>query len=145
MKVQGRFTLLLKNPGKPREFFYGKNLVVAAGESLLAQILETNNGSVSMASHVGVGTSGTAVDPSQTDLQAPSAVVARAALVESRLGNVLSYAGTIVAGASDEVVRELGIFNAAVAGTMLARFLPTVFTLEIGGTLDVVWALEIGG
>jgi hypothetical protein len=144
MKITGTYKLVLKNPGKKPQVFKGTNLVVNNGKNLFAQIVDTNNGSATGPTHIGVGTSGLAVSELHTDLQTPSVVVARVALSKSRTANRITYSATIAAGASAEPVNEMGIFNASVAGTLVARFLPQSFTLEVGGSLAVTWAIQFG-
>lgn len=144
MKITGTVTLVLKNPGKRKRVIRGKNLVVNGGKNLFAQIVDTNNASVAGPTHIGVGTSAAVVSDTQTDLQAPTGVIARTALAKSRVDNRITYSATISAGASDIAVKELGIFNALTLGTLIARFLPQAFTLEVGGSLAVAWALQFG-
>jgi hypothetical protein len=144
MKLSGRVHLVHKRNGRILTERHGENLVVNAGRKLIRDIL--TSAGADKPSHLSVGTGSTAV-----------------ALGDTALGS--EYGGnreavTPTAGTSDYelelsctldndsggtvAVTEVGIFNAATAGTMLARFLCQEFDFENGDDLDVTWVLTLG-
>lgn len=145
MKIQGRVRVVVRDAtGRLVRVIRGSNLVVTTGLNTIAEIVRTNNGSTAAPSHLAAGTDATVPAAGQTALIAESGVIARAALSVSRANNVLTYSATLIGGASAQLVKEMGLFNAGVGGTMFARFLPSEFTLETGGTAAVTWALTFG-
>jgi hypothetical protein len=114
-----------------------KNLIVDAGLELLMYVIES--AVPTRPSHMAIGDDNTASAASMTALQGTEHQ--RVALDSTtRVGKTLSYAATL-GGAlgADKSVGEFGIFNDAAAGTMLARFVTAIFTLNDGGELDVTW------
>lgn len=146
MKVTGTVTVVVRDAsGRIRRRIKGTNLVVQLGLNNFAEIVKSNNGSTVGPTHIAGGTDATVPASGQTTLVAESGVLVRAALAApTRLTNVLTWTATLAAGASAVTVRELGLFNAAAAGSMYARFLPTEFTLEVGGNALISWALTFG-
>jgi len=59
---------------------------------------------------------------------------------------VVTYVGDWAAGdGTNSAIKEAGIFNAAAAGTMLARYVfPTAIDKGAGDTLQVTWTVTIG-
>ena len=145
MKITGSVQVVVRNAkGRITRRIVQKNLVVQLGLNNFAEIVRTNNGSTVAPTHLGAGTDATAPNLGQTTLLAESGVLARCVMTPTRATNVLTWAGTLAAGASAVLVKEMGMFNAAVAGAMYARFLPTEFTLEVGGSAAISWALTFG-
>lgn len=145
MKIRGKVTLrVLDSLNRLVKEIEEENLVVQTGMNNFAAIIQTNNGTVVAPTHLACGTDETSPTAAQTALVAESAVLSRAALSIARVNNVLTYTATVAAGASNVSIKEMGLFNAAVAGTMYARFLPTEFVLEVGGSVLVSWALTFG-
>ena len=113
-----------------------KNLVVSSG---LAFIVSRMLGAAAAAmSHMAIGTGTTAAAATQTALVAESA---RATLTSSTVvtttvaNDSAQYVATFGPGAGTAAITEAGIFNAASAGTMLAR---TVFPAINKGALDTL-------
>lgn len=142
IKLKGRYRLIHRRGQKVYGVQWGSNLVVDAGKSLVAEILENNSGTPASPSHIALGSSGVAVDAAQTALQGTEHHRDSATL--SRTDNVLSLDATISHSASDVTVEEAGIFNDASAGTMLARWLVQSFTFSNGDSVDITWALTVG-
>lgn len=141
VKLNGRFYLVKKNQdGKVLLAREGKNLVVTTGLTLMALLL---TGAGTAPSHAAIGSDGSAVATGQTALQGTEHE--RVALATSTsAGNeytaTATFGSTLVAAKS---VAEIGIFNAAAAGTMFSRFLPSTFDIQVGETVDLTWVLEI--
>ena len=137
LKVKG-YVRLRKNGLLIRE---GRNLVVATGENFIANMIGSTDTAMT---HMAIGNGGTATSSGMTALQGTeierqllSGVTVNANVVtwSASFGSLLSITST---------VREVGIFNAASVGTMLARFICAGFSLSPGETLDVDWSLAFG-
>lgn len=126
--------------------FEGKNLVVDAGRTLIKDIVSSTGG-VNKPTHLALGSDGTAVTASDTAL-ASEVGVTREPLSDFETAFTLTYYCTQATGIDNDdaqhTIRELGIFNAGAAGTMLARFLCQAFIFELGDDLVVNWILTFG-
>lgn len=133
----------LERYGTVREAWEVNNSVVSAGKAQLA--LLAGDASATPFTYLEVGTSSTAVNVSQTALQAAitDTGLARAAATVSRsttnvANDTLNLAYTWTASGS-KTVEEIGVFNANSAGTMLARALTTSKALTNGETLAATY------
>lgn len=119
----------------------GSNIVVAAGKALIALRLDDQG---SKPTHMAFG-SGTApaVDGDTvlgTELQRIVFVPAPSITL-----NAITYK-TLFTSSGAQTASEFGIFNAATAGTLLARWLAsTPAIMADTDTLDVTWILTVGG
>jgi hypothetical protein len=140
-KISGQVKLVLSGPdGSVKEEQTFKNLVVTTGLGLAAQAL--GNGTITVVSHVAVGTDSTAPSAANTAL---GAEIARTALASTDVtGTVVTYAGTIPAGTGTGALTEAGLLNAAVAGVMLSRVTFAVINKGAGDTLGIVWTITLG-
>jgi hypothetical protein len=146
MKLTGRVTLMQVRNGRIVHIQQGENLVVNAGRVLIRNVVKTA-APATKPTHIGAGTSGTAVAAGDTALGTESGIT-REALTEDTTGTY-SIAYSTAAGidnnsGGDVVTREFGLFNAVAAGTMLARFLCQEFTWEDTDTVHVTWELTFG-
>jgi hypothetical protein len=57
--------------------------------------------------------------------------------------NTVTYVSTFAAGNATGTLVEAGLFNASVAGTMLARTTFTAIPKGAGDTLTITWVLTI--
>lgn len=117
------------------------NLVVTAGKTLIADRMLAAPAKAAP-THMGVGTSATAVTSTDTDLIASTVRVALTST--NRTANALTYVGTFGAGVGTGTLAEAGIFNANVAGDMLCRttgFTPIV--KSAGDSMVVTWVVTI--
>lgn len=120
----------------------GENLVVKRGREILASRI--GGGALAAPSHLAVGSSAAAVSDDQLALMGTEHQ-RRALDSISVLSNTVTYTGQLGPGLPSLVVcRELGIFNAAIGGDMLCRFITAEFQLEGTDVLDVDWTLQIG-
>jgi hypothetical protein len=117
-----------------------KNLVVASGKNYIANRL-TSNSNVTM-SHMAIGSGNVAPTTSDTTL---SNEITRVALDSTTLnGNVVTFVTTFGANVGTGALTESGIFNDAVAGTMLCR---TRFDVVNKANTDIVvitWNITVG-
>jgi hypothetical protein len=118
----------------------GHNLVVTAGKTLLAQLIGQVGSTAP--SHMACGNNGSATTAGMTALQGTEHT--RVALTSTVVAsNVVTYSASFSVG-SPISIREFGIFNALVGGTMLTRFICNDFTIDSGDGLAVSWAITIG-
>lgn len=141
--VTGRLDIRLFGPdGELKEHREVDNLVVTAGKNHIADQLSASPGEAAM-SHMAVGTGSTAPAAGNTAL---GAEVDRNALTSrTESANVVTYVGTWAAGdATNSALAEAGIFNAASAGTMLARATYTAIDKQAGDSLTITWTVTVG-
>lgn len=137
VKVKGKVHLTLRRGGRTVLEHRGNNIVTTAGLAAIAALL---NAGTAKPTHIALGDSEAALAASQTALQG-SQHGSRVAATVANSGAEITLTGTFTAGAQIEV-KEIGIFSAAAAGTMFARFLPSTFTMDTNDQLDIEWALE---
>lgn len=118
----------------------GQNLITSAGDGLVATLV---SGSGTAPSHMAIGAGATTPTATQTALIGTEheRVSTSAAVVDNQLTLTAQF-GSGITGSVE--VEEIGIFNDASAGTMLARFLTSNFTLSSSDTLDVEWTVAFG-
>ena len=120
------------------------NLVVDAGLAYIASRMKDTTANVM--SHMAVGTGTTAATGAQTALVTESARVAltSSTIVTTSVSNdSVQYVATFAPGSGTAALTEAGLFNAASAGTMLAR---TVFPVINKGALDtltITWKITV--
>jgi hypothetical protein len=144
MKIRGWVHIVHRGrKGEVLSVRSGPNLVTSVGEDLYAAICETTGST--RPSHMAVGTGVTAVDKSQTALQGTEKDrVAFSSTV--RTGNDLAYNATHSnTSGSSWAIKEAGIFNAAAAGTMLARFLTQTIDVADQESIEITWTVTFGG
>jgi len=123
------------------------NLVVNTGLAFLtSRAVGTAQG---VMSHMAVGTGSAAAAGTQAVLTTESARVALGTpttITTSVTNDTIQYSAIFSAGTGTGTLTEAGIFNAASAGTMLAR---TVFASSIGkaalDTLTITWTIKLAG
>ena len=119
----------------------GPNLVVTTGLNHIADRL-VDASPPARISHFAVGDGGVTPELGQTTLQGTEH--GRAAISTwFSLANEISVNGIFTA-AGTITCREIGVFNAAAAGTMFARFLMQEAVMAATETLNIQWALRIG-
>lgn len=128
-----------RRTGEVKEVCSGKNLVVNDGEEQIASQLR---GVGSKPTHMAVGNSANAPAEGQSALQGTE--LARVAFSnESQTGNQITYTASFT-GSWSGTVEEAGIFDAASAGTMLARFLTGTFDKDSNDEIEIRWTLTVG-
>ena len=113
-----------------------KNLVVDSGLAFITSRMIGTTAAVM--SHMAVGTGTTAAADAQTTLVTEAARVAltSSTIVTTTVSNdSVQYVATFGPGVGTAAITEAGLFNAAPAGTMLAR---TVFAVINKGALDTL-------
>lgn len=118
------------------------NLVVTAGKQHIADALSSAPGQSAM-SHMAVGTGSTA--PAAGDTALGTEIDRNALTSRTDAGAVVTYVGDWAAGdATNAAIAEAGIFNAASAGTMLARATFTAINKGASDTLKITWTVTVG-
>lgn len=118
------------------------NLVVTVGKGVIADRMKSSPTKNAM-SHVAVGTSATAAAAGDTTLGGEVGG-SRTALTTGVTGAVISYTASLGPGVGTGALVEAGLFNASVAGDMLARTTFAVINKAAGDTLNVTWTVTVG-
>ncbi|WP_096190322.1 hypothetical protein [Evansella halocellulosilytica] len=144
LKLAGKINATLRDKeGNVKQQFEEENLIVNGGKDGLAEQL-LNSPAVSVPSHIGIGTDGTAPVLSDTDLLEQEG--SRQSVSKQRNLNEVEFSA--VFGPNEPVsesieIREAGLFNAATGGSMWARITFGVVTKEPEDTFDITWTWVI--
>lgn len=140
LKLTGTLHIVLRDEhGNVKEEMTGSNMVVNGGKAWVASRM---GGTPTVMSHMAIGSSATAESPTQTTLLAQTAIVALTSTTVST--NQVTYVATFGAGVGTGTVAEAGIFNAASAGTMLARSIAISLAKGATDVLTVTWVITAG-
>ena len=140
MNMTGRIKAVLRDEhGNIKQEFEGPNMVVTAGKTWLMS--RATSATADVMSHMAVGSSNTAENASQTALVAQTAIVALTSSTPS--GAQVTYVATFGAGVGTGTIAEAGLFNAASAGTMLARTISVNMTKGATDSLTVTWVITV--
>jgi len=145
LKLSGAYVLFVRDKsGSIINFRRGKNLVTSAAETLVAKLLDYQ-GAEDGPEYLEFGSGNQGALKSDTQLQTVIATQAReAASGSTALSNTLALIFSVTVSAS-YTVKEMGIFNAAAAGTMFSRFLTQDLTVKATDVIDLTWTLTILG
>jgi hypothetical protein len=146
MKLEGIVKCRHRRGDKVLREFSGKNLIVGTGRILVRDLVSADQ-SPDRIDAFGVGDDGTVVQASDTALGNEHAAITRGTLTETDLTGQVSliFTGTITNDSGGtEIVKEIGLFNAAAAGIMLSRFLCQEFDFENNDELDMTWIIVFG-
>lgn len=137
--LQGRVTWELRDDRGNLKFRdVIRNLVVDDGLELIADLIIATG---TAPTHMAIGSDGTAADPSDSALGSELARVAFTSA--TAVAEVVTWVGTYGAGVGTGTVQEAGIFNAGVAGTLLAHTIHGAFAKGAGDTLTITWELTL--
>jgi hypothetical protein len=140
IRATGRLTVQLTDAkGVVKESHDLRNLVVTTGLGFIASRMK--DATADVMSHMAVGEGTTPAVLANTALEDE---IGRAALTSTTVtGASTVYEATFAAGIGTGAITEAGIFNDALAGTMLCR---TVFPVVNKGptdTLQVTWTVTV--
>jgi hypothetical protein len=146
--LKGTYTFEIRDvDGNIKDSWTVDNIVTNAGKAQLA--LLTGDASAVPFTYLAVGTSATAVAATDTTLTAEivDSGLERAAGTVSRVtttttNDTFQITKTWTASGS-KTVEEVGVFNAASAGTMLSHALTTSKAVTSGETLTATYALRL--
>ena len=116
-----------------------KNLVVNVGKDFVASRMVAASATVMSDMAICSGT--TAPAAGDTTLQSELGRVTLASA--SATGAVVTYTASFPAGTGTGAVTEAGIFNAAVAGTMLCRTVFSVVNKGANDSMSVTWTVTV--
>ena len=138
--VTGTPTITLySETGAIKQQFSIPNLVVQAGKNWLAS--RAKDATSAVMSHMAIGSGNVAPVTGNTALGTQLGIVALTSTTVST--NTVTYLATFPAGTGTGAITEAGIFNAASAGTMLARTTFNVVNKDTTDTLTISWAVTI--
>ena len=144
IKAKGTLTLVLTDEQGNVKTQDEHNLVVSAGLAYIASRMK--DATATAMSHMAVGTGTTAAAAGQTALVTESARVALTSttIVTTNVSNdAVQYVATFNPGTATAAITEAGIFNAASAGTMLARVAFSVINKGALDTLTITWKVTV--
>jgi hypothetical protein len=130
---------LLDENGLPKVTQDVPNMVVTAGKAFIASRMAGTAAAVM--SHMAIGSSNTAESTGQTALVAQTAIVGLTSTTPS--SNQVTFSATFGAGVGTGTIAEAGLFNAASAGTMLARSTAVSLTKGATDTLTITWIVTV--
>lgn len=118
------------------------NLVVTAGKTWIADLMQAGTGTPM--SHMAVGSGVSPAVVGDTTLQTELSRVALTVSGGVRTNNSIDFVGVYPAGIGTGTLSEAGLFNDMTVGTMLSR---TVFTAIPKGATDaltITWTVTVG-
>lgn len=127
--------------GKVKEDRTVPNAVVFTGKTYIAARM---TGTPTAMSHMAVGSNNTAVDADEggdTALGTQLGIVSLTSSTSS--SNTVTYVASFPAGTGTGAIVEAGIFNAASAGTMLARTVFSVVNKGADDAMTITWTVTI--
>jgi hypothetical protein len=119
------------------------NVITTVGKNALASLLNSASAGTSVVTHMGFGTSTTAVAATDTALgtELSGNGYARVAVTRSNpSGNVIQYQATLTGITSAVTVQEAGLFDASSAGNLFAHQLTGAVSLSSASdSLQITW------
>lgn len=118
------------------------NIITTAGKNALAALLNSASAGTSLVTHMGFGTSTTAVAVGDTALgtELSGNGYARVAVSRSVAGNVVTYTATLTGITASVTVQETGLFSALTGGTLFAHQLTGAVSLSSSSdSLQITW------
>ena len=144
IKAKGTLSLVLTDEFGNIKSQQEENIVVAVGLAYIASRMK--DATATVMSHMSIGTGATATALSQTALTTEIARVTLGSTTittNQQANDSVTYAATFNPGVGTGSIQEAGIFNAASAGTMLARTQFGVITKGSLDTLTITWRVSI--
>lgn len=141
IKVTGQIhAVLTGEDGTIKEEKLVPNMVMTVGKNMIASRLVGT--ATNIISHMAVGSGGaTAPAVGQTALVSE---ISRVAITAGTATNaIVTYTATFGPGVGTGSINECGLFNAASAGTMLARSNSVIVTKGASDTLALTWTVTI--
>lgn len=138
--MKGRLVVeLFDKDGNPKDKREIDNLVVSVGKTFIASRMV--GATANVMSHMAAGSGTTAAAAGDTTL---GAELGRSALTSSTSsGAVATYVASFAAGVATGALTEAGIFNAASAGTMLARTVFPVVNKGADDAMSITWQITV--
>lgn len=149
LKIEGHISWKHLRDGKEIAFGERKNVITTAGKNALAALLNSTGVGNSIVTHIGLGTSTTPVNVTDTVLgtELVGGSYARIAVARSNpSANQIQYTATFTGITSNPTVSEAGLLNAITGGTLFAHQLvaPVVQLASASDSLQIIWTITIG-
>lgn len=125
--------------GNLKQFEETENLILTVGKNMIADRLLASP-TLGVATHIGVGTSGTAAAAGDTTITGETRV---ALTSKTRATNVVTYVGDWAAGSATGTLQETGLWDAASAGNLVGRATFSSIVKGASDTLKVTWTWTI--
>jgi len=126
------------------------NVITTAGKTALASLLNSASAGTSLVTHIGFGTSSTAVNAADTALGVELTTgtysgYARQAVTRSNpSGNVIQYQASLTGGTGNPTIQEAGLFSAVSAGTLFAHQLTGAVNLATAAdSIQITWQVTL--
>lgn len=144
MKVRGYVRLWHLRGGVIVHTCEGPNIVTDGGKNLIANLVRADD-PTGHPSHIALGSNSTAVAETQTILVTEIANTRTATGLGTVSANELKYPATLTnSSGGNWNVKEAGLFNDVVSGTMIARWLSGDLTVGDTESLTIDWTLTFG-
>lgn len=143
----GIFTLEIRRKDGSIESFKQRNTIVSAGKAGLASRIN-GSGAEAAFTYLAVGTGSTSVSAGDTTLgtELASDGLSRAAATVSRtttsVTNDTARLSVTFSVSGTQTLREVGVFNASSAGTMLCRTVFAAVTVNNGDSLTINYDIQ---
>ena len=138
IKARGNVLVVMRDEkGEIVQQSEGKNLVVTAGLVEIARALIGD--AFTSPTHMGVGTDNTAPDAGNTALGGELTRLIFAST--TRTDNAVEFKTTYGAGVATGTIEEAALFNNAVAGDMLCRFLTGTYVKAASYVMEITWTI----
>jgi hypothetical protein len=143
LSLTGELIIKLIRADGSEEITHVKNLVVTVGKTIVAERMLAAP-AINAVSHVALGTGPNPATAADTTLMI-ELVGSRFALdTITRVGTKVTYAKQYGPGVGTGSLVEAGLFNAAVAGDMMARTTFSVINKGALDTIQVIWNVTVG-
>lgn len=145
LSIKGLVSIRLTDKEGNLKTLIHQNLVVNSGLALIiSRLMGNTKGAIS---HMAVGTGATAASAGQTALFTEKnrlALDSQTAVTTNVTGDSVQYVTTFPAGAaSSGALTEAGLFNAEVAGDMLARVMFPVVNKGVDDVMVITWKITV--
>lgn len=138
LKVNGQIRIVHLRDGKVLSDETRKNLITTAGKNWIAA-RQKDTGQPAQISHMACGSGAIAADIADTVLGFELGRVALATAGGTVAANVVTYTAVFLPNVGTGAVTEIGLFNAALAGTLVSRAVFAVKNKEAGDTITFTW------
>lgn len=135
--------LLTDANGTVKQHFTAKNLIVAVGLAFIASRIGTAPATAMSHMAIGTGTIVPALADTTLETENARAALASTGIVTTTVaGDSVQFVATFAPEQGTGAVTEAGIFNDAVAGTMLCRTVFPVINKADTDTLTITWKVR---
>ena len=141
LKMHGAMTLFIERANGEKEVVHKDNIIVNGGFDFICDAIG-NAARGAVMGYIELGTGTTAAAAGQTALVTP-ALRKTASYAHTAGTKVFTLTTTFNAGEATGAITEAGVFNAAVAGTMLDRVVFSVVNKGADDTLTAVFTFTL--